>query len=175
MPFKSQDQRAYMHIHHPRIAARWEEHTPKDKKLPKQVKKTAYYLGRKAACVMLKLSAQDATHLPPDYASGPDGPPGPPQDPQVDPNAPQVMEDALLQQLAAQQLDPGENQGKGSDEFADFAQKDNTDQVMDGSAMPATAGNTDEKPTHWSGNASLEGGDAGTRNYQMGLPRFGGT
>ena len=27
-----------------------------------------------------------------------------------------------------------------------------------------------DKPTHWSGGASIESGDAGTRNYQMGLP-----
>ena len=39
MPFVSQAQRAYMHIHHPQIANRWEEHTPKRKKLPEHVKK----------------------------------------------------------------------------------------------------------------------------------------
>jgi len=37
MPFKSQAQRAYMHIHHPKVAARWEKHTPKGKKLPKRI------------------------------------------------------------------------------------------------------------------------------------------
>lgn len=50
MPFKSQAQRAYLHIHHPRIADRWEDHTPKGKKLPQHVpgseateKKSAFY------------------------------------------------------------------------------------------------------------------------------------
>jgi len=175
MPFKSQAQRAYMHINHPDIADRWEKHTPKGKKLPEHVKKAAYFFGCQRALGLLKLSAQDATHLPPDYASGPDGPPGPPPGMPQDPGGPQAAEDALLQQLAEQQLDPGASQGQGSDSFAEFAQKDNTDEVIDGNAMPPASGNVDEKPTHWSGNASLEGGDAGTRNYQMGLPRFGGT
>lgn len=59
MPFKSQAQRAYMHIHHPRIADRWEDHTPKGKKLPKHVpgseateKKSAFY-GHGVAQAML--------------------------------------------------------------------------------------------------------------------------
>jgi len=34
MPFESQAQRAWMHIHHPSMADRWEKHTPKGKKLP---------------------------------------------------------------------------------------------------------------------------------------------
>jgi len=38
MPFKSQAQRAWMHIHHPEMAKEWEAHTPKGKKLPKHVK-----------------------------------------------------------------------------------------------------------------------------------------
>lgn len=37
MPMRSQAQRAYLHIHHPQIAQRWEEHTAKGKKLPKRV------------------------------------------------------------------------------------------------------------------------------------------
>ena len=40
MPFKSQAQRAFMHIHHPEIAKRWEAHTP-DKKLPQHANKEA--------------------------------------------------------------------------------------------------------------------------------------
>lgn len=35
MPFKSQDQRGYMWIHHPKIAKRWEKITD-DKSLPKK-------------------------------------------------------------------------------------------------------------------------------------------
>jgi hypothetical protein len=38
MPFKSQDQRAWMYAKHPKMAKRWEKHTPKGK-LPKRVKK----------------------------------------------------------------------------------------------------------------------------------------
>ena len=34
MPFKSKAQRAYLHIHEPEIAARWEHETPKGAKLP---------------------------------------------------------------------------------------------------------------------------------------------
>ena len=37
MPMQSQAQRAFLHIHHPEIARRWEKHTPKGKKLPKHV------------------------------------------------------------------------------------------------------------------------------------------
>lgn len=37
MPLKSQAQRAWMHIHHPKMADRWEKHTPKGAKLPKHV------------------------------------------------------------------------------------------------------------------------------------------
>lgn len=36
MPFKSQAQRAWMHANKPEMAAKWEKHTPKGKKLPKK-------------------------------------------------------------------------------------------------------------------------------------------
>jgi hypothetical protein len=36
MPFVSQAQRRFMHARHPEIADRWEEHTPKGKRLPKK-------------------------------------------------------------------------------------------------------------------------------------------
>ena len=39
MPFKSQAQRKFMYAKHPKMAAEWEEKTPKGKKLPKKVKK----------------------------------------------------------------------------------------------------------------------------------------
>jgi hypothetical protein len=39
MPWKSKAQAAFMHIHHPEIAKRWDEHTPKGTKLPEHVKK----------------------------------------------------------------------------------------------------------------------------------------
>lgn len=34
MPMVSQAQRAYLHIHHPAVAAEFERHTPKGAKLP---------------------------------------------------------------------------------------------------------------------------------------------
>lgn len=37
MPFKSEAQRRWMHKNKPSMAKEWEEHTPKDKKLPKKV------------------------------------------------------------------------------------------------------------------------------------------
>ena len=61
MPMKSQAQRAYLHIHHPRIADRWEAHTPKGKKLPEHVpgspdaeKHSAFY-GHGVAQAMLDI------------------------------------------------------------------------------------------------------------------------
>ena len=39
MPFKSRDQRAWMYANDPKMAKRWEKHTPKGKWLPKKVKK----------------------------------------------------------------------------------------------------------------------------------------
>ena len=39
MPFKSQAQRKWMYANDPKMAEKWEEHTPKGKKLPKKVKK----------------------------------------------------------------------------------------------------------------------------------------
>lgn len=37
MPFVSQAQRKWMYANHPKMAKRWEAHTPKGKKLPKHV------------------------------------------------------------------------------------------------------------------------------------------
>jgi hypothetical protein len=39
MPFKSEAQRKWMHANKPAMAKKWEKHTPKDKKLPKKIKK----------------------------------------------------------------------------------------------------------------------------------------
>lgn len=39
MPFKSQAQRKWMHANDPKMAEKWEEHTPKSKKLPVRVTK----------------------------------------------------------------------------------------------------------------------------------------
>lgn len=42
MPFKSQAQRKFMYATEPQIAKRWEKETPKNKPLPKKVKKEAW-------------------------------------------------------------------------------------------------------------------------------------
>lgn len=39
MPFKSQSQRRWMYANDPEMAAKWEAHTPKGKKLPKKIRK----------------------------------------------------------------------------------------------------------------------------------------
>lgn len=39
MPFRSEAQRRFMYAKHPRIAKRWEKHTPKGADLPEHVKK----------------------------------------------------------------------------------------------------------------------------------------
>jgi hypothetical protein len=36
MPFRSEAQRKWMHANKPKMAKKWEEHTPKGKKLPKK-------------------------------------------------------------------------------------------------------------------------------------------
>ena len=70
MPFKSQAQRAYMHIHHPRIAAEFEDKTPKGKKLPQHVpgsetteKHSAFY-GHGVAQAMLDISMVEKVAWP---------------------------------------------------------------------------------------------------------------
>lgn len=40
MPFKSQVQRAWMYANHPKMAKKWEAHTP-DKSLPKKVHRSS--------------------------------------------------------------------------------------------------------------------------------------
>lgn len=47
MPYKSSAQRAYMHIHHPDIAARWDKEYPNQGKLPKHVKKMKLVVNNK--------------------------------------------------------------------------------------------------------------------------------
>lgn len=42
MPYQSSAQRAYLHIHHPEIAKRWDKETPKGAKLPIHVPDSAY-------------------------------------------------------------------------------------------------------------------------------------
>lgn len=56
MPFRSQSQRRFMHARHPDIAKRWEDHTPKGKKLPEHVK-DASLLGASLALDRFGLKA----------------------------------------------------------------------------------------------------------------------
>ncbi len=37
MPFKSDAQRKWMYANKPKLAKKWQKHTPKNKKLPKKV------------------------------------------------------------------------------------------------------------------------------------------
>jgi hypothetical protein len=39
MPFKSEAQKGWMYATHPKMAKQWQEHTPKDEKLPARIKK----------------------------------------------------------------------------------------------------------------------------------------
>lgn len=45
MPFKSEAQRKWMYANEPKMAARWEEETPRNKKFPKKVANPAYAEG----------------------------------------------------------------------------------------------------------------------------------
>ena len=67
--------------------------------------------------------------------------------------------------------------GMSADAFAEFAEQDQTTTDSENpngpENPPAIAKGVDKSPA-WSGQNSLESGDAGTRNYQMGLPRAGG-
>jgi len=45
MPFKSEAQRKWMYANDPKMAKKWQEHTPKGKKLPKKVEKKSSALG----------------------------------------------------------------------------------------------------------------------------------
>lgn len=67
-------------------------------------------------------------------------------------------------QDAAQQL------GLTAELFADHAKKDDTRANEKGVKKVDPL----EKKPNWSGSSSLESGDSGTRNEQMGLPRFSG-
>ena len=55
MPFKSEAQRRYMYAKHPKMAKKWEEHTPKDTDLPEHVKKAMLASFIKIAIRLKKL------------------------------------------------------------------------------------------------------------------------
>lgn len=58
--------------------------------------------------------------------------------------------------------------GLDADAFVQFAHEDDTADSMENQKAPLY---NEEKPVHWSGAATLQGGDTGTRNEQLGLPR----
>ncbi len=60
--------------------------------------------------------------------------------------------------------------GLDANAFVQFAHEDTTEQSHGEATMKTPNA---EKAVHWSGRSGLEGGDAGTRNEQMGLPRNG--
>jgi len=66
---------------------------------------------------------------------------------------------------------PDEDQASTADAFVEFAHQDNTAQEADPNTQIEEAPGIEDKKPAWSGNASLDGGDAGTRNYEMGLPQ----
>ena len=74
MPFDSASQRRLMYANEPAMAKRWQEHTPKDKKLPEKKEKKAHDLGYivgLAACdmpletklPMLKMAADEVGEI----------------------------------------------------------------------------------------------------------------
>ena len=48
MPFKSKQQRKFLHAKHPKIAKKWEKKTPKGAKLPKKTAKRKTKNDKKA-------------------------------------------------------------------------------------------------------------------------------
>jgi len=55
MPFKSAAQRRWMHINKPKLAKKWEKHTPKGKKLPEKVGKEEWF-NKKLDAILEKFS-----------------------------------------------------------------------------------------------------------------------
>jgi len=58
VPFKSQAQRGFMYAHHPKLAAEFEQATPKGKSLPQHVKKRKRTAPLPAAHVGNAVSSQ---------------------------------------------------------------------------------------------------------------------
>jgi hypothetical protein len=70
MPFKSEAQRRYFHSQLPQLAQKWEEHTPKGKRLPKKVRReklekeafdTGFYSTLAKAGAFGQLPTEDAS------------------------------------------------------------------------------------------------------------------
>lgn len=75
----------------------------------------------------------------------------------------------LLKQIYLNGIKTASHQmGLDADMFVQFANDDPTAQEMENQKTPLMR---QERPVHWSGAANVQGGDTGTRNEQMGLPR----
>jgi hypothetical protein len=75
----------------------------------------------------------------------------------------------LLQRIYAQGCKTASHQlGINADAFVQFANEDPTVEHLENQKAPPMR---EERPVHWSGAANVQGGDTGTRNEQMGLPR----
>lgn len=60
-----------------------------------------------------------------------------------------------------------------ADAFAEFAEEDVTETKNSPDTEEQMMAKGVDTTPNWGGAGSLEGGDAGTRSYQMGLPRSG--
>lgn len=58
-----------------------------------------------------------------------------------------------------------------AEQFTEFAKNDDTEETL---LNPAQVNPSYDKPVHWSGRSSLDSGDAGTRQNEMGVPKFNG-
>lgn len=63
--------------------------------------------------------------------------------------------------------------GLNADMFVEHVQNDDTENYSDKSDVKDDKDNKLDKAPAWGSQSSMEAGDAGTRNYQMGLPRTG--
>ena len=63
--------------------------------------------------------------------------------------------------------------GLDADAFVQYAHEDDTDEYVNQNTTKEDMSNKIDKAPAWGSQSSMESGDAGTRNYQMGLPRAG--
>lgn len=67
-----------------------------------------------------------------------------------------------------------EQMGSSADDFVQFVQNDDTTEIADPNQEElAEPGSVEEGNLQWSGRTSVEGGDAGNRMMEMGLPTSG--
>lgn len=59
MPFKSEAQRRFMYAKHPKIAKKWEKHTPKGKKLPEKVPSESFTAKLNSVLLSLNEGPED--------------------------------------------------------------------------------------------------------------------